>query len=397
MPVYSHSKLAAYENCPQQYKLRYVDRLKVPESGEGVEAFLGSRVHEVLEKLYKDLILSKLNNLDELLQFYHSQWEKNWHENVLIMKKGFTPDNYKYTGKEAITGYYKRHHPFNQSKTLATEMRVSFRIEDYAIQGLIDRLSHTVKGVYEIHDYKISGYVPSQNELDIDRQLSLYLLGIKERFRDAKDIILKWHYLLFDKEMTSTRSDAQLKDIKKQIISLIKTIEKDTSFKPSESRLCDWCEYPQFCPAKKHEIKVQDLPLNIYLTEEGVSLVNKYASFKAQIKELESELELIKEAAIAYARREGLTNVIGSDFVLRITEEKALQFPHAHGEGRDELEQYIRKAGIWDTVSALDINRLRRMVEDEEFDKKIIDNLTKFADIIDKVSVRLVKKREEEE
>ena len=57
MTVYSQSRLGAYENCPQKYKLKYVDNIKPQE--EGIHLFLGSRVHETLEKLHKDLVLTK--------------------------------------------------------------------------------------------------------------------------------------------------------------------------------------------------------------------------------------------------------------------------------------------------------------------------------------------------
>ena len=168
-------------------------------------------MHETLEKLHKELILTKLNSLEELLGYYKDQWEKNWHENVVIVKKGFTKDHYRMHGKEAITNYYKRHHPFNQTKTLATEHLLTFKIDNYTIRGFIDRLSYKSKGVYEIHDYKTSGTLPSQDKLDNDRQLALYQIGIKEKFRDAKDIRLIWHYLIFDKEFMSQRTDAQLR------------------------------------------------------------------------------------------------------------------------------------------------------------------------------------------
>jgi len=46
MPVYSHSRIGTFENCPRQYKLKYIDRIQLPEGKTGVEAFLGSRVHE---------------------------------------------------------------------------------------------------------------------------------------------------------------------------------------------------------------------------------------------------------------------------------------------------------------------------------------------------------------
>jgi putative RecB family exonuclease len=190
MPVYSHSKLATYENCPQKYKLQYIDRIELPEGSEGIEAFLGSRVHDVLEKLYKELILTKMNTLEYLLAYFKDEWDRNWHSNVVIVKKGFTKDHYRNAGKESITNYYKRHQPFNQSKTLATEQLLTFKIDNYTIRGFIDRLSQTRKGAYEIHDYKTSGSLPSQDKLDNDRQLALYQIGIKEKFRDAKDIRL---------------------------------------------------------------------------------------------------------------------------------------------------------------------------------------------------------------
>lgn len=404
MPIYSNSRLATYENCPQQYKLRYIDKVELPEGAqEGIEAFLGSRVHEALEKLYKELILTKLNSLDDLLGYYKNEWDKNWHENVVVVKKGFTKDHYRNTGKEAITNYYKRHQPFNQSRTLATEQLITFKIDNYAIRGYIDRLSQPERCMYEIHDYKTSGSLPSQDKFDNDRQLALYHIGVKEKYPDAKDIRLIWHYLIFDKEFASTRTEAQLKDLQKEVVSLIKTIERDTKFEPSESNLCGWCDFPEYCPAKKHEYKVQELTPNKYLKEKGVSLVNKYASMKARIKELreqeaelQMELDLIEDAAVEYARKEEITSITGSDFMLKVLEKTGLAFPCSGEEGRAELEKYVKKAGIWDEVSGLNLARLNKLIEDEELDSKIKNGLLKFAGEVEDVKVRLVKKREKE-
>jgi putative RecB family exonuclease len=59
MSVYSHSRLSCYEQCPQKYKLKYLDKVKT-EVEQSIEAFLGSRVHETLEKLYQDLRYQKV-------------------------------------------------------------------------------------------------------------------------------------------------------------------------------------------------------------------------------------------------------------------------------------------------------------------------------------------------
>ena len=53
MPTFSISRIGTYRDCPRQYKFAYIERPQV-EFEDTVEAFLGSRVHEALEKLYRD-------------------------------------------------------------------------------------------------------------------------------------------------------------------------------------------------------------------------------------------------------------------------------------------------------------------------------------------------------
>jgi len=51
--VYSNSRIETFEQCPRKYKFRYLENIKT--GTEGVEAYVGKRVHETLEKLYRDL------------------------------------------------------------------------------------------------------------------------------------------------------------------------------------------------------------------------------------------------------------------------------------------------------------------------------------------------------
>ncbi|MGZ3535802.1 MAG: PD-(D/E)XK nuclease family protein, partial [Thermodesulfobacteriota bacterium] len=115
MPVYSHSQLSTYETCPQKYKLSYIDKIEVET--EGIEAFMGSRVHEALEKLYRDLKVTKLNTLEELLHFYYQSWEKNWNDLIQIVRKNYSAQHYRQLGEKCITDYYERHCPFDHGKT----------------------------------------------------------------------------------------------------------------------------------------------------------------------------------------------------------------------------------------------------------------------------------------
>ncbi len=399
MPAYSHSRLATYESCPQQYKLKYIDRIKV-EGYETIEQFLGSRVHDALEKLYQDLILTKLNSLEDLLNYFQFIWEREWRDDIVIVRKGYNKAHYRDSGRKCLTHYYNRYQPFNQGITIANEYPVNLELDGHKLTGFIDRLCHDGKGRYQIHDYKTGGRLPSARDLEEDRQLALYQIGVQQSFRDAREIDLVWHYLMFDQEMVSRRSPAQIKDLKKQILALIKTIEKDDRFAPRESALCDWCEYPDFCPAKAHERKTAELPANKYLREPGVALVNKYAALQAKVaelnrkaRELKAEQDEVAQAALEYARKHKVTKISGSGCALVVESKTKVQFPRAGEEGREQLEKAVKKAGIWEEVSRLDIGVLERLWEVREEDRKLEKALGRFTQEVKEESVRLIMKK----
>ena len=99
MTIYSHSRLETFKNCPLKYKFNYIDKIKREE--EGIEAFLGSRFHGVMEKIYKDLPFRKYS-LHELLDFYEDDWDKNYHDKVVIANKERKAKDYKEIGKLPI-------------------------------------------------------------------------------------------------------------------------------------------------------------------------------------------------------------------------------------------------------------------------------------------------------
>ena len=104
----------------------------------------------------------------------------------------------------------------------------------------IDRLSRT-DDIYQIHDYKTSAYLPSQEDANNDRQLGLYHVGIQKRWPDIRNIRLIWHYLAFDKELVSSRSEEAISRLIEETTKVIDEIESAADFQPRESGLCEWC------------------------------------------------------------------------------------------------------------------------------------------------------------
>ncbi len=368
MTVYSHSRLSVFENCPLQYRLRYVDKVKTDEP-ETIEAFMGSRVHETLEKLYRDLRLSRVNTLEELLSFYNDAWCKNYSDDIRVVKEGYTPMNYRDTGEKCIREYYVRYQPFNDGKTLGLEQMIAIDIEGYKLKGFIDRLSSSSDGIYEIHDYKTSQYLPLQAHFDSDRQLALYQIGVQDMFGDAGKVELIWHYLVYDREIRSRRRPHDLMKLKSDIVKLIETIEraeKEYDFQAVESGLCGWCEYQALCPKRMHIVRTGQMSLNKYLNDPGVKLVNRYVEKtyerKKLLENIDSELELLKEAIIAYAKKEGVEVIRGNDKKLRVKIEEKTFFPTKEEKERGELDAIIREAGKWELVSDLNVHALAKVM-----------------------------------
>jgi putative RecB family exonuclease len=250
VPLWSHSRLSTFEKCPLQYRYRYVDKIK--RDTQSIEAFLGNRVHEILETLYRDLQAAKIPSLDELLALYHRRWDESLSDKITIVKTEFAPDHYRKIGVECITKYYQAQHPFDDGTTLALEDRVTLALDDkgrYQLQGYIDRLVRQEQGVYEIHDYKTSsGRPPSEADLRKDRQLTIYRMAIARRYPDAREIRLVWHYLVWGLKLTSDRTPDEIERQRRHMIGLIDTIEATKEYPPKVTALCGWCEYRDICP-----------------------------------------------------------------------------------------------------------------------------------------------------
>jgi len=382
MTDYSHSKLTCFENCKLKYKFKYVDKVDV-ELPEAISLFLGKRVHEVFEKLYRDLLKEKQDSVDELLIYFDDLWEKHWHAGIK-MEQGFAKEHYKKQGERFIKDYYNTYKPFNQGRVLGIETEYKLNLEeDYWYHVRIDLLIEKDKGHYEIHDYKTYANMPVQSKLEEDRQLALYSIWVRENYKDAKKVKLVWHLVAFNKELVSERTPQQLKELKKEILSIIHQIEKEKKFEPTVSGLCKWCEYQQICPAWKHKYKTDILPANKYLKEDGVVLVNKYSEIYAKKKQLEAELdkdlEDLKEALIKYCKEHKITTIFGSDKKITVKEYESVKIPSKGTEEREELEELLHTLKKWKEVSGLDSSALKKAVE--EWSPDIKKKVEKFLEV----------------
>lgn len=403
MPQYSHSRLSTFEQCNLKFKFKYVDKVET-EAEEGVEAFLGKKVHEALEKLYSDLKFEKVNTLKELLAFFKEEWKKNWNENIIIVREHISEENYFNMGERFIIDYYNRYKPFNQATVIGTELPVRIKLDgegkDYHLVGFIDRLDYKEGGVYEIHDYKTNANLPLQQYLDEDRQLALYAMAIRQMYPDAKKVKLFWHFLAFDKEMVSERTEEELEALKWETVKLIEQIEAEKDFKPTVSKLCDWCEFRPICPMWKHLYKLEEKSANEYLKDDGAQLVNKFASLTEKkrrlVEELDSQLEELKVRIIDFAEWQGVNVIFGSDNKIRITATDSVKLPYKNTEERQELNELLKKLGKWEEVAELDTFALAKVIKNKAWPEQLLKQLARFAEVEKSYRLYLGSLRKEE-
>lgn len=388
---YSFSKIGSFEKCKLQYKYRYIDKLRLKV--ETIEAFMGIIVHEALKEFY-DFVKNKIIKPKKwLLYKYDELWKKDYNESIKIMKKEFSAEDYYEKGKKCLMDYYEEYKPFDQTKIVKTEEYVFCKLkqdsQEYRFAGIIDRLDWNDKEkIFEIHDYKTSATLMTQEEADQDFQLSLYQLALLSRWPEAEKTKLIWHFLLFNKQIESSRAKEQLMEIQSIAVNKIKAIEACEEFPPHKSVLCDWCDFQQICPLWKHPKEMEKLDENEYKKDPGVKLVTCYSELeeekkqlKAKISEIEQEQAKIAEAAVEFAKKEDSWVIDGPDKQLVVTVKEELGVPSRKEDSEkwEGLRNILIKNDKYVDVSIVNSSMLNRMLKSwpQEFIDKIKGFLSK--------------------
>ena len=402
--IYSPSRIGAFDKCKLSYKYQYIDGLESDVTT--IENFRGDMVHQTLEEFYKLVKGGAVRPKEWMVDKYQELWGKNYTNNIKIVKKELTADDYFNQGKQCLVDYYNSYHPFNQTKIVKTEHNVKFKIKsddvEYPFRGRIDRLDWNDKeNIFEIHDYKVTNTLMTQEEADNDRQLGLYQIAVKEQWPDIEQVKLIWHSLLFNKELISSRTEVQIDELQKRIAERVREIESCTDFPPKKSVLCDWCDFQNICPLWKHPKKMETLPVNEYKKDPGVQLVAKYKKLeegknelKEEIQKIEEEQEKIKEATIEFAEREKISIIDGPEAQLKVDIKEELRAPTRaeDQETWEKLRSLLIQEGKYEEVSTVHGSMVNYRIKNKIWPPDFIERVQQFLKYQITKTVRLLKK-----
>ena len=253
---FSYSQLNTFSNCPQKYKIQYIDKVKSEK--EGIESFTGKIVHEVLEWLYNNSNEDNFISFDKVSDRFDQLWNEKWHNEIYVainpyIKKDYhiKKGQYKAEALNNVRMYYVKYFK-SDNNNQSTELNIKIKINEYIFKGIIDRID-IINNRIDLIDYKTGKNKVKLSLLD-KLQLYIYQLAIEKQYND-KNIYLNWHYI--NKKGGNKQIVLDKKDrakLNKKLLSIINNIKKSTStnvFPAKETLLCNWCYYWNECSVKK--------------------------------------------------------------------------------------------------------------------------------------------------
>ncbi|MEK7287214.1 MAG: PD-(D/E)XK nuclease family protein [Elusimicrobiota bacterium] len=236
MRALSHSSMNLYRECPQRFKFRYVDGIK--EAPKHYFSF-GQSVHKALEFLYRSQLVAPA--IEEVLYHYEANW----------VKEGYASKEQEQArleeGRGIIRAYYSKHIE-GWKPAMATEFDFTIKIDDADVRGKIDRIDRLPSGNFHVIDYK-TGKSFASWRVEKDNQLTLYQMACEETFGHPVEMMTFYHLPSLTPVNSARHPDTLVRNLRKEIISVKTSIERQIFDPKPEDFRCRYCDYKKICPA----------------------------------------------------------------------------------------------------------------------------------------------------
>lgn len=338
----SYSALETYRNCPLKYKYQNIDHIKEPKSKEAV---FGTIIHSALKFAHTPGILSP--TLEQTLDYFSRNWNSDVFEVEAEERAAFSQ------GVEMIRKYYEKNN-IAATNIVDLESRFAIDLEGNVISGIIDRIDKTDDG-YEIIDYKTAKKMPSQEYVDNNLQLSVYLKAFLVRYpeeaKNLEKIKVSLYFLKHGVKLTASRNLQQLQKIDEEFLEVIQNIEQG-KFDPNITPLCDWCGYQKLCPMWRHKFK-NERKIN---TEEVNQAIGEYITAKEESKSLRYKIAALQEKVSQYMDQEGVERVFSENGIIART----LRSTYKYDEKK--IKEILEPLGRWEDAVKIDAIALKKII-----------------------------------
>ena len=254
-PALSPSRAGDFKQCPLLYRLRVVDR--IPETPSPVMV-RGTVVHTVLEQLFQ------LPPAERVPAAAAALVEPTWQEllaaepELAAMFEESDPDRlaqWLTSAQELLDSYFRledpsRLHPQSCELRVEAEIAPNGAAEPVRLRGFIDRLDVAPTGEIRIVDYKTGAAPREVGEARALFQMKFYAV-VLWRTRGVVPRQLRLIYLSDQQMLTYTPDEVELTRFERTLAAIwaaIMRAARTGDFRPSRSRMCDYCDFHALCP-----------------------------------------------------------------------------------------------------------------------------------------------------
>lgn len=250
---YSYSRVECFKQCPYKFKLSYIDGLTTAFNGDPADPLIiGSALHKGLEtdtetairEYYANYPVINDQNIEEAMKL----------EYMIGKAREVMPDGMhevKINGLKPVEflGFIDLLVPLGNNE---------FDLYDFKYSNNVDR--YLESGQLHVYKYFFEKLNPG---MKIRNLYFMFIPKVQIRLKKTETVEqfrIRLRSELASKEVRVQEVEYQPEKVLEWMESVIE-IENATKYPKNPSRLCDWCQYKQFCQ-DDNEVDIMQLPKN---------------------------------------------------------------------------------------------------------------------------------------
>ncbi len=237
LPRFSPTRLNLYRFCPRAYAFQYDRGLRW--GGSTAAQSFGGSVHRTLQDFH-DRGGAEAMSPDELKARLAERWSSagyGSHEEAAEARAA---------GERLLEQYHQASREPGRV-TVATELTVQRRYDDFVLFGRVDRLDRRPDGALEVIDYK-SGHRPvTDDEVRQSLAMTVYQLLVA-REHPGEPVYTSIVNVRRDERASVLRTGEELDEAEREVRELVRLIVTDDRKDPTPGPQCRRCAYPSICP-----------------------------------------------------------------------------------------------------------------------------------------------------
>jgi len=247
----SISQIRMFRRCPQQYKFRYIDGLKIPPAGA---VTLGKSIHKGIEYNFSQKIKSHQDlPLDDVFDAYSTAFESLRYDTDWKDEK---PGEVKDDGYSLLKVHHTQKAPQVQPVAVEKKIEIPFENVDYTFLGYLDVIDEKGK----ILDTKTASRTPPEDQIKRDEQLTAYALLYRVEY-GKEEAGIELDFLVRTKRpklvvLEGWRTQADIDLFLEEVGKIYQAIKTGIFYRTDPANWwCSpqWCGYWDKCQARKNK------------------------------------------------------------------------------------------------------------------------------------------------